>query len=360
MITVKTIIKNKLWVSATIAFVAILVIPFILSFFNPSYVSMPEGAYIKSGNRIFYNFLENVKQTNGILVLGTSETGNGLNGNNYYSILNRDNGFKKSVYSLGGAGRTANVYFPLILDNPQAFDNLDIIYYINPTYWRIGLNNFSSDYFNRYVDAGIAIAVKNKAQKANIYDKFIKEGAEKKAYFPFLANRIADNFKSFYYYNLIGLLTKNKPTNTVKLDINNYYSKQKIEDFKHKINLDYNATDEFLKKELPFLIIDTNSTYQYEMLLGFIQLTKKYNINCKFYLGPYNEIYCNKKSPKFKKEHQEVIKKIIHLLTTNNVEFIDGSIQSNIPGTFIDVQHISEYGAYLTALQIKEYYEKTE
>jgi hypothetical protein len=39
---------------------------------------------------------------------------------------------------------------------------------------------------------------------------------------------------------------------------------------------------------------------------------------------------------------------------------IDGTWQGNVPGTFIDVQHISEYGAYLTAQQIKAYYEKVD
>lgn len=42
------------------------------------------------------------------------------------------------------------------------------------------------------------------------------------------------------------------------------------------------------------------------------------------------------------------------------MNYIDGSEISTIPGTFLDVQHISTYGAYLTALQIKRHIIKHE
>tara|TARA_B110001452_G_scaffold33543_1_gene25990 strand:- start:1376 stop:2458 length:1083 start_codon:yes stop_codon:yes gene_type:complete len=358
MIIVKTIIKNKLWVSSVLAFIAILIIPFVLSFVQSSSLSMPQGAYVKSGNRIFYNFLEKVKQNNGILVLGTSETGNSLNGNNYHSFLNKDKGFNRSLYSFGGAGRCSNVYFPLILDNPKAFSELEIIYYINPTYWRQGLSKFHSNYFNRYVDSTLVYAVKEKAQRLKVYDQFMKDGVTERNYLPFLITRIIDNFKSFYYHDLDKLFKKNNVVYPVKIDINNHYDKQQIERFKEDINLEYNAFQWFVNTNSAFPIIDTTTTYQYDMLRAFIQLVKEYNINCKFYLGPYNKIYCNKKSPTLKKEYQDVITNIKTILTINDVDFIDGSIFSNTPGTFIDIQHISEYGAYLTALQIKEFYEK--
>ena len=358
MLTVKSIITKNLWVSAAITFIAILIIPIGLSFQGSSSITMPKGVYVKKGNRIFYNFLEQLKQEKGILVLGTSETGNQLDGNNYFSILNKDKEFNKPVYAFGGAGRAANVYFPLILDNPKAFENLELIYYINPTYWRNGLNKFSEDYFKRYVDDGLAFSVKNKAQRSAIYNKFIKDGAEIKSYFPFITERITDNFKSFYYHNLTNLIANKIPIKSSKIDIKNFYNDQKLKGFKQKINLEYNVTDEFLKKNSPFPAIDTSSSYQYELLYNFIKLTKQYNINCTFYLGPYNEIYCNQQSPELKKEHQKVVRNIRQLLIKNDAVFIDGSAQSTIPGTFTDIQHISEYGAYLTAIQIKEYYEK--
>lgn len=336
--------------------IVVIIIPVTLRISPPqSIIEAPKGAYIKDGNRIFYNFLEKVKQTNSLLVLGTSETGNGLNGNNYYSLLNRDSSFNKSVYAFGGAGRCSNVYFPLILDNPEALKKTEIIYYINPTYWRKGLNRFDEGYFNRYVSKALIESVKKKAIEEGVYSKFMK--SEEVLYPAFFVRTLID-FKSLYYYDLNNVFVEKKKTTVCKNNLNTLYNSNDIEAIKNQINLEFNVTEDYLSKNLDFPQIDTSTTYQYDMLETFIHLVKKYNINCTFYLGPYNEIYCMKKNPEYLMEYREVLKKIKTILLSNKVDFIDGSDLSTVSGTFIDVQHISEYGAYLTALQIKKHYEK--
>jgi hypothetical protein len=190
MLTIKKIVNNRIWISAILALViSLVIIPLTIILINPTPLSMPKGIRIKSGSRLFYNFLEEIKQRDDILVLGTSETGNSLNGNNYYSLLNRDKEFNQSVHVLGGAGRSANIYFPLILDNPKAFKDLNIIYYINPTYWREGLNQFSIAYLNRYIESSLVYHVKDIAKKEEVYDDFMDNGLKDKNNFSFLVNR---------------------------------------------------------------------------------------------------------------------------------------------------------------------------
>ncbi|PLX06361.1 MAG: hypothetical protein C0596_17990 [Marinilabiliales bacterium] len=65
-------------------------------------------------------------------------------------------------------------------------------------------------------------------------------------------------------------------------------------------------------------------------------------------------------NPELIEDYWNTLEKIKQLLQESDVEFIDGTELSVKPGTFIDKQHISEYGAYFTALQIKEYYEKNK
>jgi len=361
MLTVKKIIKNKILLpSVFLALIlSLVIIPLFLVTLSPLSLSIPKGVQIKSGSHLFYNFLENIKQANGILVLGTSETGNSLNGNNYYSLLNKDQNFNRSVYALGGAGRSANVYFPLILDNPKAFKDLNIIYYINPTYWRNGLNKFNETYANRYIESSLVNSTKKFAQKEGVFDDFMNLGENYNSNILFSFSRAIDRFKSLYYHDLNLVLWKKTVIPIKKINIKTTYDSIRLTGLKQQINLEFNVTDDFLRKNSDFPSINTKSTYQDDLLLAFIQLCEKYEINCTFYLGPYNEIYCQQKNPELINEHQIVIKKIKDRLINSQIDFIDGSNLSSVPGTFMDVQHISEYGAFLTAIQIKEHYEKT-
>ncbi|MBD79833.1 MAG: hypothetical protein CL840_13040 [Crocinitomicaceae bacterium] len=373
MLEVNKIIKEKLWISSVSAIVLCFVaIPLLLVVLNPVSDEIIEGVYVKSGNRIFVNFLNRIKSENGILVLGTSETGNELNGNNYFDLLNRDAEINRPVYALGGAGRLANVYFPLIIDNPDAFKDLNVLYYINPTYWRFWLNNFNEDYFNRYIDSSVVYRIKDRAIQLGVYKEFMYHANFQKGTLKIKANSLVDDFRSFYYYDLLNLIENiekhekafpkeqclvpflQQPNKSQ--EYSPIYDSLAVIALKGKINPIYNCLDNFLESKTPFPMIDTTSNYQDNLLKVFISLTKEYDINCVFYLGPYNRIYGSQKNPEVLVEYERVVDRIKLLLDQNKVPYIDGTELSDLSGTFMDVQHISEYGAYLTALQIKGYY----
>lgn len=372
--------KYKLWVSSTIAIVvSLIIIPIVLLFidipeikeyknvyYKTSRIRTPEGIYIKNGDPVFYDYINDVKNTGGIILLGTSETSSWMAGKNYYTLLSHDKDFNKTVFPIAGAGRLANMYFPLILNNPVPFDGLEVIYYINPTYWRKDLCGFNDVYFDRYVGFTLVQNTKDLARERGIYNDYLRLSIPQ--ILSGLSNELGTSYKDLFVVKLNKLLKKEdtvyikvkkqKCTSMDKYYIEEYYTPEELESERRKINLEYNVTDKYLSENVSFPEIESNSSYQYDLLTAFILLCKEYNIDCKFYLGPYNEIYCRKMNPELLDEYQTTMENIKQLLISQKVDFIDGSSLSNIPGTFIDIQHISEYGAYLTALQIKEYYEK--
>ncbi len=360
MLTVKKILKYQLWLPVLVSLIIVLVIlpVYILSADKP--IVDANGINVKNGDRIFYRFLNNLKEKNGVLILGTSETGNSFGGNNYWGLLNRDKELNRYFYAYGGAGRCSYVYFPLILDNPELFKDLEIILYINPTYWRYGLNNFHDKYYERYVSPGLAKKVERKARRIGIFDTFIKQGTNKQTVISFAINRLVENYKSLFYSDLNQLIYM--PTSKQKagkdIVINEIGKAQSLKKIEALINFESNATHSFLESESPFPSIDTASVFQYQMLESFIKIVREYDINCTFYLGPYNRIYCASKNPENLTHHDAVLKNIRAILDRTSSKCIDGSYQSDVKGSFNDVQHISEYGAYLTAIDIKKYYEK--
>lgn len=357
MKTISKFIKSKIWISAIISiFFILFIIPSFFILFEDEKIIIPDGKYIKKGNRIFYNTLEQLKKQNGYLILGTSETGNGLNGQNYYHLLNKDKTINKPFLTLGGAGRCINTYFPFILDKSDVFTDLKVIYYINPTYWRSGLNAYSQTYFERYVDCDILINSIKTSDNYQFINEYISKPKIEKSNLETSLLRVVDNFKSFYYYDLknqfisINYLPTNK-SNTIE----NYYSEKELSILKNEINFEYNTTNSFLKSKSAFPSIDKNSNYQTQQLNTFIRLCKLYNIKPTFYIGPYNKVYCEKMNPERISDYEKTINDIKENLTKKKMKFIDGSEISNIPGTFLDVQHISKYGAYLTAKQFKNF-----
>lgn len=360
MLTVKLIIKKHWWLASLLSFLLVAAVPVYFSAF-PIQTPIPNGTYIKNGSRVFYQFLNQVKDNKGVVILGTSETANSLGGFNYWNLLQKDSEVKTRFYDISGAGRNGHVYFPLILNNPQAFKDLNLIYYINPTYWRSSLNQFNPDYFQRYVNNGLALSVLPSAMELGIYDDFMKAGMNKRAVFYDGVKRWVEDVRSYYVYDFNQFFfTDEEKQRSNLFQLDSVYTKEKIQALRQKIDTAFNVTQEFKRKNVPFPKVDTSSTFQTDMLLAFIKLIKKYEINCTFYLGPYNAIYCEKKNPEHKKGYEELLKSLKKTLTEKDVNYIDGTYQSYLSGTFIDIQHISKYGAYLTAKDIKETYEKSK
>jgi len=368
MTEIRKIIREGYWIPALAAGVMVLlVIPLLLIAYNHQNKGRfaPEvhfnGSYVKSSSRVFYDFLDNIKASNGLLVLGTSETNITLNGNNYWALLNRDSTFSRNISVLAGAGRCSYVYFPAILNNPEHFEELEVLYYVNPTYWRKGLNHYRKDYYTRYVDPTLLPLLKPEGEKLGIYEQFMAQEASRFPNYHNIIDHHIDDFKSYYYHDLDRFFNDRKiiPGATKGSNrLESFYSEEQLLALRNKINPQFNATDDFMDQGHDFPVIDSTSDFQDNMLLAFIKICKQYNIRCTFYLGPFNEIYCRENNPAALAKHQATMVKIKTILENSGLPYIDGSGLSNVPGTFKDMQHISEYGAYLTALQIKEHYEK--
>ena len=361
MLTTKKVINNNWWISSVITLILLaVVIPVIIVSIPFEFpLETPPGKHVKTGNRIFYNFLEQVNKKKDVIILGTSETGVWMEGQNYWNLLDQDSTLTQRFFSFGGAGRCSYVYFPLIVDNPEAFKNLNIILYINPTYWRESLNKFREDYYQRYVDQSLIVDVKSKASDLGIYNQFMKPGANF-SFLPFSGKRIVNDFRSLYFHDLNLILNGNSSSSKkIKPEVIDSVGLQNtFLDMQNELDLSYNASPEYLAKKAPFTHIDTSSSFQYDMLNSFIELVNQNEINCLFYIGPINQVYGEMKNPELVSDHLEVIENIKEILEENKQPYLNGTAQGLIPGTFSDVQHISKYGAYLTAMQIKEYYEK--
>ncbi|MDX1446998.1 D-alanyl-lipoteichoic acid biosynthesis protein DltD [Lishizhenia sp.] len=361
MLTVKYIIKNKLWLSAFTALALIMLFPLYIPYLakKDGPIVIPTGGQIKLGNHIFYDFLEDIKKEDGLLVLGTSETGNKLEGNNYYSLLNKDKDFPQKVYHLGGAGRNSNVYFPFLLDHPEAFQGMNILVYLNPTYWRKGLNKFSKAYYNRYVSDALTYKVKSKAEALELYPNFMELNTTKSFAPELTAERLKDEFTSYFYHDLSVLFNPQEPDTAFTNNLNIFnLNTVDTSDFIEAVNLEYNVTDHYYSLNGGFPAIDTGATYQDDLLKAFVNILKTNNIHCTFYVGPYNAIFCNHKDSTLLPNYEKTLNSIKGYLESEGMEYIDGTDISYQTGTFIDVQHISQYGAYLTAKQIKQHYEK--
>jgi hypothetical protein len=358
------ILRYRLWIPALCSMMVILLMPLCLSQITLPQALTIRGTLVQEDSRAFHRFIESIKRENGVLIIGTSETDNKLSGSNYWNVLNNEKENKHGFSVIAGAGRDPSVYFPLILNHPELFKGLRILVYINPTYWRFGLNNFNNDYFIRYVSRDVAIRARSAAKQRGLYQDFMKPALYDSIALDNLEISLRDKiqfmvreFRSYFFYDFKRLLDHSEDIEKKK-NISFPYSDAEIAQLKKGLNLDYNVQDGYLSTNNLFPSIDIDSQYRYKVLFEFINLCKENDILATFYLGPYNAIYCNKKNPELASAYEDVLKYIRMIVSDSGYPLIDGTDQSKIPGTFIDVQHFSKYGAYLSAKQIKEHYEK--
>ena len=112
-----------------------------------------KGTHTKYNDPEFAHFIESIKQNNGYLCLGTSESTE-LVGGNYYYFLSRDQDLPQ-FSMLSGAGRTCGIYAPLFLHNKALVKGMKLIYIINPVYWRNDLSRVNKPYWKRYSNYGL-------------------------------------------------------------------------------------------------------------------------------------------------------------------------------------------------------------
>jgi hypothetical protein len=298
------------------------------------------------------DFLRSIKKNHGYLVMGTSETVSMEEGN-YHDFLNEDTDLKGIQFSvLAGAGRTCGTYIPLFLHHQEDLDSLQLIYFINPAYWRANLCEMNLKYWDRYTQYQICRTIslteseqKQIFQPVNHYKEeltFFQKGI---AYFDYLARYARRN----YFCDLRNLLFPEKYAQQFQFiteTLSDYRSCPKYGQIDTElIDTVWNVLKTFQHQSW-YQPMNETDTYRDMELTSFIRLCKKLGIKATFVIGPYNERFIQQYNPESLAGHQRVVQKIRQLLIDQNVNYIDASALSPVAGAFVDHQHYSSYGAY--------------
>lgn len=306
-------------------------------------------------------FIRSIKENNGVLCLGTSES-TFLGGRNYYHYLNNDLSIKETRFSfLAGAGRTCGVYIPLLLANKNIVDSLKIIYVINPVYWRNDLSTVNKEYWYRYSSYGMGqmlsveeketfhfSPVKDYYAELNYFEKavmsaeyFLRE--KRKAYFhdlhyAFMPETFNDQF---------GVMSE------IRGDLSN--DQNFLNPDFSELDTNWNILKTFHNYQW-FDPINTTEDYHYSELKAFISLCKELKIDVTYVVCPYNERFITNYSPESLEGYKNVTKQIKQILESENSLYVDATDISDIAGTFNDHQHYSSYGAFLIYQKLKGRY----
>jgi len=332
-----------------------------MPFFSPQLPRVPditlEGTLVRSNSRIFGRYLKDIKANNGLLVLGTSETYNYPN-DNYWALLANDERMPKRISCLAGAGRTCTVYFPGLLANAEAYRGLDVLYFINPTYWRSGHNRFEYKYFDRYNTRQVADAFESEAEDRGLYEAFLEpyyDHVSDSASFSERGQVWIDEIQSYFHYDLGNYLS---PPPAIETTVHAAPSKKAMAQLENEIDTLRNVTHRYWEKydHPPMPALDTTADYQYRALETFTQLCNELDINLVCFLGPYNGKFAEVRSPEVLPIYRDNSRQIRDILKRNNIPCIDGEDIGYVPGSFTDIQHHSRYGAWLIQQRILAYY----
>lgn len=301
-------------------------------------------------------FLKSIKQNNGYLVLGTSES-NSLNGANYFHFLNADTALSCKFSVVAGAGRTPCTYFPLIQSNPN-IEGLKVLFFINPRYWSDRLANSNKEYFDRYVsivEYKLANHPKNPQvehiQKANLrYTHVTSQIGE-------WGNYVMDKMRKKYYQDLIFDLNPAKFQNSLQYfnetnNLDDYQNFGRLDSTKYDFSYNVALPTE---KHLGTIDVDTSITYRYDELRTMIALCKEHHVDITFIVGPYNRIVLEQTCPSEIWKIEGVCRNIKQICQQEGVPYIDATDLSTQLGAFNDYQHHSSFGAYHIYLKIKDY-----
>jgi hypothetical protein len=362
----RTLVNNGVFIAITV--LILVVAGFFISDFAPKTFS--NQIYTLNGYNTKHNdpsevsdFLLSIKNNNGFLVLGTSES-TSLKKGNYYDFLNNDQEIRPANFSiLSGAGRTCGIYIPLFLQHRDELDSLKLIYFINPVYWRSDLCEVNLDYWNRYSNYKMSnslVLTKNEKElffkpvktyndKMNSFNKFIEYTEQsirtvRRNYFHKLRYQLfPDEYKSQFSFM----------SASQEIDYSNYLLDEAIN--LELIDTNYNVLKSFSHKEW-FNPINEDVNYRYKELNSFILLCHELGVKATFVIGPYNHQFIKKYSPNSLAAYTRTSNRIKQLLLNNNTDLIDASDISIVSGAFNDHQHHSNYGAYLIYLKLKEHF----
>ena len=303
-------------------------------------------------------FIQSVKSRNGFICMGTSESTT-LRDGNYYEFLDQDTSYQTRFSILSGAGRSCGMHMPMLLRHQQEVDSLRLIYFINPVYWRSELNHFDKGYWTRYVNykaynnallkdqQGLLADVSNQySTELNFGEKFLhySEYQIRKLRKPFFHD-LRYWLNPLSYLNDLEYLAKAKE-GCEQFDYFGYIDTSYLD-------TSWNITHEF--KNRTWLNPMVEDEYRSIELKNFIKLCNDLGVEVTFVLGPVNEIFIERYKPSYLEGYQNTVQKIRQILQEEHVDWIDVTFLGTVPGSFIDNQHHSSYGAYLIYKEIKKH-----
>lgn len=342
-----------------------LVLVLVSQLFIPKFTGVrpTKQIYTISGKALKYNtpgivtdFIMSIKDHNGYLCMGTSESGK-LTEGNYYDFLNNDPELGPRFSVLSGAGRTCGQYFPVFAANTKQIEGLQVIYIINPVYWASNLQKPDFDYWTRYADYGLAVSVqRNKTLPASTqrtldsYNNTLNP-ANKTLYW--IASKLTQLHASLKH-DLSNRLFTNVYRQNLEFITPNQTLNPLVFQVKASPNIDtaWNVEHDFMGHKW-MSEINNESKFRYNELSGFIDLAKQFNIKPIFVLCPYNELFITHYNKPALAAYQSTTLNIKEMIEASGFPVVDGRMIGSIPGTFIDNQHISSYGAFLLYKKLK-------
>jgi hypothetical protein len=313
-------------------------------------------------SRELADFILSIKDNEGFLVMGTSET-TSIDQGNYYDFLNRDKTVPGTQFSvLAGAGRTCGLYIPLFLKHREEIKGLKLIYFINPVYWRTDLSEVDLEYWNRYINYAVTNSIQlSEKEEVSYFDPIKVYQNEMNGFRKVMENAeqsIRSLRRAYFHrlrYHLFPDTYKNQFSFMSDRHLNDYsnYSLDSNE-YVETIDTYYNVLKTFEHKEW-FRPIDETNDYRYRELESFIRLCKDLGIEATFVVGPINQQFIEKYSPTSLAAYLKTSDSIKHVLKLNQVDFIDATDISSVSGAFNDHQHHSTYGGYLIYKKIKNH-----
>ena len=312
---------------------------------------------LRDNNALYTDFLLNsIKNHDGYLVLGTSESNPRTKGN-YYDFLNTDTSLHCCFSVMAGAGRTPCTYFPLIQSNENV-RGLKVIFFLNPSYGCGKLASSNADYFNRYVSPTIyRLSNKPKNQAVENILEINKSQV-------FLVDRIGD----YWGYHIDKMRRKYYQDLRFRLDERKFYEgltwldSATIACLPHNFgrpdsshyNYQLNVSADFDIQSYT-LWPHPEEPYRCDELRTMIQLCKERGVDIIFVAGPYNHIAYSKVHPSELPKIQQVSENMRNVLEEEGAAYIDCTDLSAVSGVFEDWQHHTSYGAFLIYQKIKDY-----
>ena len=312
---------------------------------------------LRDNNPLYTDLLlRSIKQHNGYLILGTSETKLKPEGN-YFDFLNSDTTLHCGFSVISGAGRTPCVYFPLIQSNENVKD-LKVIFYLNPSYGCSQLASSNTDYFNRYVSC-VEYQKANHTKNQDII-KILEINKRNMSLMDRIGEGLGyyvDQTRRKYYQDLRFHLHRAAFEKDLKwqdtmtfVPLPDHAPRPDSNQYRYDLNVlkSFNLHTYTLTPH-------PEESYRADELRTMIRLCKERGVDIVFVVGPYNQIAFSQVYPEEVAKIQQVSKNIVQVLKEENAAYIDCTDLSTLPGTFDDWQHHSSYGAYLIYQRIKAY-----